>query len=75
MPGQNNRKKLSTKKQGQNNQTSGSPHTSNNIEELTTRERQQQVTIEQLLERVVDLEMEVKDLESELSITKTTSGK
>ena len=55
MPVQNNRKKLSTKKQGQNNPTPGSPHASNNKEELTKKERQQEVTIEQLLERVVDL--------------------
>ena len=54
MPGQNNRKKLSTKKQGQNNQKLGSPHTSNNKEEHTKKERQQEVTIEQPLEKVVD---------------------
>ena len=47
-------KKLSTKKQGQNNQTLGSPDTSNNKEELTKKERQQEVTIEQPLEKVVD---------------------
>ena len=58
-----------------NNETTGSPHTSNNKEELTKKERQQQVTIELLLERVVDLEIRVKVLESELSITKTTSGR
>ena len=41
MPGQNNRKKLFAKKQGQNmnNQTPGSPQrTSNNKEELTKKE-------------------------------------
>ena len=55
MPGQNNNKKLSTKKQDQNNQTLGSPYISNNKEELTKKERQQKVTIEQALEKVVDL--------------------
>ena len=49
-------------------------HTSNDKEELTEKEGQQQVTIEQLLERVVNLEMRVKDLKPELSITKNTNG-
>ena len=70
MTGQNNRKKSPTKKQGQNNPTLVSPHTSNNKEELTEKEHRQQVTIKQLLERVANFEMKVKDLESELSVIK-----
>ena len=45
MAGQNNRKKSSTKKPGQNNPTPRSPHTSSNKEKLTGKECQQQVTI------------------------------
>ena len=70
MTGQNYRKKIIYReKKSQNNPTPGLPHKSNNKEELTEKERQQQVTIEQLLERVVNLKTRVKYLGSELSIT------
>ena len=65
--------KKKQKKQRQRTPTPGLPRTSNNKEKPTKKERQQQLTIKQLLERVVNLEMRVKYLKSELSITKTTS--